>query len=378
MTTQPIVAIDLGSTKVACAIGLPFEQSAGFELLGTSLVAYPAISEGWLGDPLVVSRTIEQALEATAVPGAFDRAVVAISPPTARGELSTAAVSLGDEPIVVRAQDLERLQRMALDRVLGVDREPLLVERLECAGNGFEHVRDPQGLSATRLLGAFHIVTMPMAARRAVVQAVEAAGLEVARLTSTLTASWAGATDETTVRQRLLLIDVGGLSTTIGLFADGVLKASAHLDWGGLTLASGIASALSVTREQAAIWTLEGLGCRRAEVQQDVARAWTRIKETAEQLVRGRPRPDAVLVSGRGALLDGFAEWIEQALGLPTTIGRSARLSRLPDLSQQVGLTAAIGLLELMTRSAARPSLRPTRFVNRLLDRTRSILTEYF
>ena len=76
MSLKPIVALDLGSTKVACAIALPHEHSAGFELLGTSLSAYPVLLESWLSDPLIVGRTIEQALEATAVRGDFHRAVV--------------------------------------------------------------------------------------------------------------------------------------------------------------------------------------------------------------------------------------------------------------------------------------------------------------
>ena len=191
MSTQPLVALDLGSTKVACAIGMPHEHASGFELVGTSLVPYPALAETWPGDLLMVSRTIEQALEATGVSGDFHRALVALSHPALVSERVRAAVTLGDEPVPVRAHDVTRLQSAALDQVLGVDREPLLVERLGCSGNGFEGVRDPRGLTATRLTGTFHLVTMPMALRRAVVQAVESAGLEIARLSSTLPAALA-------------------------------------------------------------------------------------------------------------------------------------------------------------------------------------------
>jgi hypothetical protein len=97
-----------------------------------------------------------------------------------------------------------------------VDREPLLVERLGCSGNGFDGARDPRGLTATRLTGTFHIVTMPVALRRALVQAVESAGLEIARLSSTLPAALAGMADERMWTQRLLVLDGGGLSTEIG------------------------------------------------------------------------------------------------------------------------------------------------------------------
>ena len=54
---RPLVALDIGSTKVACAIGLPHEQQPGFELLGSGIVAYPALTDAWLSDPLMVGRT---------------------------------------------------------------------------------------------------------------------------------------------------------------------------------------------------------------------------------------------------------------------------------------------------------------------------------
>ena len=155
-------------------------------------------------------------------------------------------------------QDLDRLYAAVLHQVLGVDREPLMVERLGCAGNGFEGVRDPWGLSATRLAGTFHIVTMPMAARRALVQAVESAGLEVMKLTYTLAALWASVSDETLSRKHVVLLDVGGLTTDVGLVMDGILHASAIVPWGGLTLSGTIARALHVTLDQAMAWSLEG------------------------------------------------------------------------------------------------------------------------
>ena len=146
----PLVALDVGSTKVACAIGLPHEHAPGVELLGSSIVPYPVALETWLGDPLMVSRAIEQAIAATSVGGALERAVVAFSHPLLSGEEVAVGIPLGDEPVTVRAQDLDRLQQRALDHLLGIDREPLLVEPLGYSGNGFSGMRDPVGLPATR------------------------------------------------------------------------------------------------------------------------------------------------------------------------------------------------------------------------------------
>ena len=378
MTTRPLVALDIGSTKVACAVGVPHEHTPGFELLGSSIVPYPSCQDAWLSDPLLVGHAIEQALEAAAVREDLHQALVAINHPSLKAEQVRTAITLGDEPVVVRAHDVERLQRAALHQALGVDREPLLVERLGCAGNGFDRVRDPRGLSATRLTGAFHIVTMPMAARRALVQAVESAGLEVGRLLYTLPAVLASVADPELSRQRVLLVDVGGLSVDIGLFVDGVLQALSVLPWGGLTLATAIASDAQVTMEQAVTWSLEGTACRRPEARALIERRWAELPGAAAGLLTDQPRPDRVLVSGRGGLMDGFVEWIEQATEVPAALCRSARTGTVGDLSRQIGLSAALGLLELMSVKGSRPAAKPDRLVDRLIARTRSVLTEYF
>ncbi len=378
MTTQPLVALDIGSTKVACVVGLPNERSSGFELLGSSLIAYPLMSEAWLGDPLMVGRTIEQALEATAVSADFHRAIVAISHPALRSERLQVSAPLGDEPMTIRTRDLQRLQQAALAQALGVDREALLIERLGCDGNGFTAVRDPRGLSATRLVGRFHIVTMPLSARRALVQAVESAGLEVAKLTYTLPFAVAGAGIDPMKHQRVLAVDMSGLSMDIGLLVDGILESLAVVPWGGFHLTTTIAKELSVTMDQAMSWSLQGIACRKSEVRAIIERSWQTLQEAIRLLLSGQPRPDGVCLTGRAALTDGFAEWMEQATGISASIARSIRTQQFSDLSRQVGLTCAIGLLEQATQSPGEVSARSPHLLNRLLDQTRTILTEYF
>lgn len=375
---QPLVACDLGSTKVACAVGLPHEHAPGFELLGSSLIAYPITSETWLSDPLTVSQAIEEALEATAVTGELQRALVIVSHPALVSHRVRTSVTLADEPATIRALDLERLRQGALDQALGIDREALMVEPLGCTGNGFDGVRDPRGLTATRLIGTFHVLTIPLGVDRAVVQAVESAGLEVAQLSYTLPAVLAGVADPALRQSRALVIDVGGVAADVGLFTDGVLHRVAIAPWGGMTLAMSIATKLRVTMSQAMTWSLEGMACRKPEVRALLQQRWQALQQAIDEVLQDQPRPDAVILAGRGALIDGFAEWVERTTGVATSIGRSPRVHRLGDLARQVGVSPAIGLLELATRTAAAHPVRSNRLADRIIHRTRTLLTEYF
>ena len=379
MATPPIIALDIGATKVACAIGRLNALAPGFELLGNSLVPYPIRIESWPCDPLLIGRTIEQAIEATAVTGSFAEAHVSLSDPSLRAQVVQAAIELSDEAVHVRQRDLDRLTACALNLALGVDRDALLVERLGCSGNGFTNVRNPIGFAATRLTGTFHIVSMPMTARRVIVQAVEAAGLEAARLTYSLAAT-AAALDGMGGSRRTLLIDIGGLASDAGYVAEGALSRSCTVPWGGTTLALDIARAVQVTVEQAAVLSLEGLSCRRTEARACLEARLGSLEQAIKDVLEGQPLPDQALLTGRGALIDGIVEWVERVSGVHASMGRSARTQSVAELSRQIGLNPAIGVLELATRPLDAPVVpaRQTRLFGRLLDRTKTLLTEYF
>ena len=358
---------------------MPQEHRAGFELLGTSLVSYPGMPQGWLHDPLLTGQTIEAALRTTGVQTDASRAIVAINPPGLVSEQTEAIITLAEEPMTVKARDLSRLQHRALDQALSIDRDPLLVERVNISGNGFEGVRDPRGLSATRLHGTFHLVTMPTAVQRRVVQAVESAGLEVTRLTWTLPAALAAPADPQLLQQRVLVMDAGGLTTSIGLFVEGALSVSITVEEGGMHVAHAIAAAMHVTVEQAIALSFEASASRKPEVRDLIEQSWTKIQAAIAPLLADQPRPDVVLLTGRGALLDGFVEWIEGVTGLQSVVCRSPHTQRVAELSRQVGLAPALGLLEQVTRTVAGPfAPRSPRLVDRVLAHTRTILTEYF
>lgn len=378
MPQPPLVALDIGSTKVACIVALPTGGPSSYEILGSSLLAYPPGAATWPEDPLAVGRTIEEALEVTGVARECLKAQVTTSHPAIRSETVRATITLADEPIAVRQRDLERLTRVALDHALSVDREALTVERLGCSGNGFKGVPDPRGLPATRLVGTFHVVTVPTAVRRAIVQAVESAGLDVSGITYSLQADVV-ASEEARQPQCLLLLDLGGLNVDVGYFEGGRLEASQVVCWGGLTLAHAIATTLHLTLDQALPLSMEGLASRRAEVTLLLTERLEELRQAIQDVLADRPLPDRVIVTGRGALMDGLVEWVERVTGVPTLLGRSHRIQAMGNLARQIGLSTALGLLELVTAGSA-PSKNhpPARLFDRLLVRTKSLLTEYF
>ena len=388
MSRQLVVALDVGSSKVACVIGrlvnlaeLPAQSragSVGAELVGHGLASYPL--GAWPPEPSVVAECIERALEETRVTDLPDRVTVTLSHPHVAHTQVTAQLDLADEPVTVRVRDLHRLRKHAIAQALGLDRDALLLEAIGYSGNGFEGIRNPTGLVATRLHGTFQLVSLPLNVRRMITQALELLGLELDQLIYSLHALAASQLSIDPAGQ-VLLIDVGGSCTDMAMLRHGHLVRSDTIAWGGQTVLDAVATACRLTRDQALPMSLEGLASATPTVRRVMEEQVRALREPLHRLLQASSVPSLAVVTGRGALMDGLVEWVETMTGIPATLGRSAQAKELGDVARQVALSSALGALELAARARQRPRFSRAsspRLFDRLLDRTKRILVEYF
>ena len=388
MKHKPILAIDIGTTKVACALGQPFQghvgyplassSDLGFELIGCGAARYPTLSSTWPPDRSVVARAVEQALEETHATSIPDQALVSLTHPELSHSRVPAQIDLSDEPITIRSRDLQRLSAQALSQGLAIDRHALLLEAFGYSGNGFQDVKDPCGLMATRLTGTFHLIAIPIAARHFVMQSLESVGVEVDHLIYSLRAAAAACLDERALSKRVLLLDIGGCCTDAAILDRGTLVNSLTVPWGGMCVAEAVAKECRVTMEQALTMSLGGLGSANSSVRRIVEQQLRVLQRGIHQLVKDGPIPDLAVVTGRGALMEGLVEWVERITEINATLGRSRNTKHLGDLHRQLALSPALGLLTLACQAVPPEPSRPSRLVDRLIDQTRHLLIEYF
>jgi len=388
MSRQLVVALDVGSSKVACVIGqlinpaeLPAQSragSVGVALVGHGVASYPL--GAWPPEPSVVAECIERALEETRVTDLPDRVSVTLSHPQIAHTPVTAQLDLADEPVTVRARDLHRLRKQAIAQALGLDRDALLLEAIGYRGNGFEGVRNPTGLVATRLHGTFQLVSLPLNVRRMITQALELLGLELDQLIYSLHAL-AASQLSITPAAAVLVIDIGGACTDVAMVRHGHLVRSDTIAWGGQTILDAVATACRLTRDQALPMSLEGLASTKPAVRRLVEGQLPPLRESIHRVLQDGPVPEQAVVTGRGALMDGFVEWVEATAQMPATLGRSAQAKDLGDVARQVALSPALGALELTARARSHSRFSDSaspRMFDRLLNRTKRILVEYF
>ena len=390
MNKKPLVAIEIGSSKVACAVGRPLTNGdgGGFELLGVGVASYPTMRTTWPCETALLAETVGQALEDAKITQPPERAIATLAHPACSHRRVTAHIDVADEPIPLRGRDLRRLHEQAISQALELDRDVFLLEPLGYAGNGFEGVRDPRGLVATRLRGTFQLIGIPLAVRRTLTQALDAVGLELDRLVYGLQAVAASCLEERLWSKRVLLIDVGGCCTEVAILDAGRFSHTLSLPWGGMMVVDAIAKTCRLTLDQALVVSLEGLSSQRPKVRQLVEHELQPLQQQLDRLLKDEVLPDLAIVTGRGALMDGLVEWVAQITHINTLLGRSPRAKGLGDLRRQLAVSPALGLLELAFRTSSSTlaggqtrvhGVRGSeRLLSRLIERTKTLLTEYF
>jgi len=239
-------------------------------------------------------------------------------------------------------------------------------------------VRNPVGLTASRLAVDTHIVTVPRNLVQNMGRCVEQAGLGLVELVAEPLAAADAVLTEEEEELGVLLVDVGGGTTDLALFLEGSIAFTGAVPVAGNYITHDIAVALGVPHPQAEQVKLAH-GCAQAgmapeeemvvlggeEAERPVGRRFiaevieARVQEMF-QLVAQKlsglggiwPPPGGVVVTGGSSLLPGIASVAEQVLGCRARPGRPRVATGPIDLLESPALATGVGLVYYAHREA--------------------------
>ena len=114
-----------------------------------------------------------------------------------------------------------------------------------------EGISDPVGYEGVRLEGNFHIITAQSTAINNINKCVTKAGLEIADLILEPLASSMSILSEEEKEAGVALIDIGGGTTDLAVFKDGIIRHAAALPFGGNIITQDIKTGCNVAPGQA-------------------------------------------------------------------------------------------------------------------------------
>src|SRR5215210_8254274 len=237
-----IVALDIGTSKVACLVA-QLRPDATLEVLGMGGHESKGLKKGVVVNIEATVGAIQRALEEAELMAdcKIGSAFVGIAGNHIRSFNSTGMVAIKDREVT--ALDVERAVDTARAVNIPTDQQILHVLRQEFIIDGQEDVREPIGMSGLRLEVKVHIVTGAVSAAQNIVKCVRRCGLEVNDLILQPLASARAVLSEDEKDLGVCLLDIGGGTTDIAVFTHGAIRHTAVIPIAGDQITNDIAMA---------------------------------------------------------------------------------------------------------------------------------------
>jgi cell division protein FtsA len=404
----PFGVLDIGTTKIVCLIGRG-ETDGTLRVLGCGWQKGRGVRGGGITDLDEAERAIRAAVgQAEEMADTRLRAVtVNLGCGQPESRLFNVQWPVGGRPVT--ESDIRRVVWEARARALVEGRETIHALPLGFAVDDMPGVADPRGLHCDTLNARLHVIDATATALRNLDTCMARCDLEVAELVSSpMVAGLATLVED----ERMLgatVIDMGGGTTGLAVFAESQVLHTAQLPVGGQHVTNDIARLLSTTIGHAErLKTLYGNAEPSFDDEREmlpvplvgeddhqitkVPRSMVvsiirpRLEETFE-LVRdridasglGKAAGARVVLTGGACQLPGAREMAARILGRQVRRGRPHSLRGLPDAASGPAFATAAGLLSWAAGAgrdipdidldAERPPGWARRFVNFLRER---------
>lgn len=376
-----LAALDIGSTKISCFIGLAVDDEGTFDIIGVGHHRARGVKNATitdLGDAEAVIRQTVHAAEnmaANVMKGYPLREVVVNVPGIhARSFSQKAQVKiLGHE---ITDNDTRRALAKAQDAAVHEDFELIHTIPVHFSIDGHDGIHEPRGMYGQNMDVDIHIVSGEMGALRNMATCIERSHLDIKALCVSAYASGLACLVDDEMDLGCTVIDIGGGSTSFAVFQGNALVYADAIPLGGAHVTNDIAKGLTTSVEDAErIKILYGsaIGSNTDENEMiDVPRLGEdersgpnhiprsllvgiiqpRMEEILE-LVRAKLRDSGlaptlgkrVVLTGGTSQMSGIRELSDHVLDKQSRLGRPIRLSGLPDAVSGPAFATTAGLL---------------------------------
>ena len=245
-----VVGVDIGTSKI---VSLITKVDEVVNVLGVSEVASVGIKKGQIVNieeaVVAINNSIEAAERMAGV--SVTRIIASIGGSNIESQNSRGVVAVAQPEGEITPGDVARVIDAAKAVSLPSTREIIHVLPRSYTVDGQEGIKDPAGMSGTRLEVETHIVTAGSPTIRNLEKAFSQVGVDVQGLVFSGYASGLAVLSDTEKELGVVLVDIGAGTTDISIYIDGSVAFSSVLPIGARHITNDLAIGLRISLESA-------------------------------------------------------------------------------------------------------------------------------
>ena len=251
-TSEIIVGLDIGSTKIACIVGRKNEYGK-VEILGIGRADSLGVNRGIVANIQHTVDSINAAVkEAEQKSGvAIEIVNVGIAGQHIRSIQHRGNIMRNTIDEEISQNDVNTLVKNMHKLVLPPGEEIIHVIPQDFIIDNEQGISEPIGMSGICLEANFHIITGDVGAAKNIDKCVSKAGLEMSSMILEPLASAASVLSTEEKEAGVALVDIGGGTTDIAIFQNNIIRHTAVIPLGGNVITDDIKEGCSIIRTQA-------------------------------------------------------------------------------------------------------------------------------
>jgi len=246
------VGLDIGTTKIVALVGQKNEFNK-VEILGVGKSKSLGVHRGVVNNITQTIQSIQQAVEDAKLNSGHEISdvVVGIAGQHIRSIQHSDYITRPNPEEVINEEDIQELIQQVYKLVMLPGEEIIHVLPQEYKVDGQAEIKEPVGMHGGRLEANFHVVVGQVSSIKNIGRCIKSAGLNMANITLEPLASSEAVLSFEEKEAGVALIDIGGGTTDLAIFKDGIIRHTAVIPFGGNVITEDIKEGCSIIEKQA-------------------------------------------------------------------------------------------------------------------------------
>ncbi len=365
------VGLDIGTSTVRCVVAHIDGTTGAPTIVGVGSAANSGMRKGTVVNLSGPAQAIDDALgEAERMSGyQVNEATISINGAHIISTHTDGMIAVGAADHEITHDDLMRIEEVATLGKVPANRAILDVIPHAYKLDGQDNIKDPIGMTGTRLEIDAHVVSALAPHLTNLQKATETAKVIPRSIIVAGVAAARAVLSEQQLENGVALVDIGGTTTNIAIYEEGDLQYAAVLPIGGINITNDLAIGLKTDPEIAETVKIEhasgivrhensGVSIKHGDeihtfetrdideiVEARLEEIFEAVQTEFKKAGRAGKLPSGVVLTGGTAQLKHIAEYAKEYLGLAARVGKTSGYGGVADNIDQPQFATAVGLL---------------------------------